>query len=267
MLFLMGVFIFLMCFPSDQLAPNRRSRLIIWNVGQGQWVTYSGERVCLHFDMGGEFAPFNKVYKECRRKKNVLFLSHGDWDHIRFAHRFKKRLLSLCLWTLPRETLSTKKEIFLKSLSSCSKQDSFLFQDWVQEIFFSFSKGSQRGGRRKRRALTSNDFSRVFLLMEKVLLPGDSTIRSERLWLKHVLLRGSIKWALASHHGSRFSNSEELLSALPRLQTIIVSARKKRYGHPHPLVLQRWKKAGVSVLKTEAWGNIYLEMPVERLEN
>lgn len=34
---------------------SSRRYLVIWNIGQGQWVTAINETICFHFDMGGEF--------------------------------------------------------------------------------------------------------------------------------------------------------------------------------------------------------------------
>ena len=38
----------------EQIAQETAKRLIVWNVGQGQWVTWVQDKVCLHFDAGGE---------------------------------------------------------------------------------------------------------------------------------------------------------------------------------------------------------------------
>ena len=254
------IFLFLMAFPSHILSPSLRPYLIIWNVGQGQWVTHSDSLFCLHFDMGGEFASFQKIYKECRRKQNLLFLSHGDWDHIRFIRRVKGHLPSLCLVRSPKGVLNERKTRFLKLLPPCSLEDRRWSQSLVHELsFFPFEDFTKQGKRRK--PFTSNDLSRVFVLNKRLLLPGDSTSRSEKIWLRGLIsYRRSLKWILASHHGSRSSNSKVLLSFLSPGQSVLVSARKKKYGHPHALVLRRWKEKGLFVLRTEIWGNIYLQM-------
>jgi metal-dependent hydrolase (beta-lactamase superfamily II) len=67
-----------------------RIQLIVWNVGQGQWVTIIYPTQCLHFDVGGETAPFRKVIKSCKEKSNKIFLSHGDWDHLNKLNFFNK---------------------------------------------------------------------------------------------------------------------------------------------------------------------------------
>ena len=55
---------------------------IVWNVGQGQWVSYIDIDKCYHFDAGGEFFDKRKFQKHCKNKYNAFSFSHWDWDHI-----------------------------------------------------------------------------------------------------------------------------------------------------------------------------------------
>ena len=61
---------------------------------------------------------------------------------------------------------------------------------------------------------------------------------------------------IAGHHGSKYSTSEELLSAVTP-ETVIISAGEcKSYGHPAPELLQRLKKFGCTVYRTDLHGTI-----------
>ena len=42
-------------------APLSETHFIIWNVGQGQWVTAVEFDRCLHFDFGGEFFQLKEI--------------------------------------------------------------------------------------------------------------------------------------------------------------------------------------------------------------
>src|ERR1043165_525124 len=97
-------------------------RFYFWNVGQGQWLTWSDETRCLHFDMGGERAPLRRIRELCRYKTNVLYLSHSDEDHLRFIPWGVRSLPELCLHALPRENLSWSKQKILSAISLCGSK-------------------------------------------------------------------------------------------------------------------------------------------------
>lgn len=57
------------------------------------------------------------------------------------------------------------------------------------------------------------------------------------------------------HHGSRTSNSEEMMEAVnPRYA--VISVGDNSYGHPHAEVLNRLRERGVSVFRTDEQGSI-----------
>ena len=64
----------------------------------------------------------------------------------------------------------------------------------------------------------------------------------------------------AAHHGSRYTTSEELLSQLCPDITVISSGRNNSFGHPHTETLQRLKKAGTVIFRTDTSGAVTIEM-------
>lgn len=241
-----GSFIFLFTLLScSQVSDGHFSRLYIWNVGQGQWATLNLEKICIHFDMGGEKAPKEKINSLCKTKQNQLYLSHADTDHISFIYWSKRNLNKLCLQSLPRETLSLKKAKLISSLSRCQ-----IGLKLIQELTL------------PKMLLKPNDMSRVFLLKSKrgdILIPGDSTALAEKYWANPKALH-KVRVLLIGHHGSKTSTSSELLKSLPSLLISINSARKKRYGHPHQSVVDRLQIKLTPLLKTESWGHLSIEI-------
>jgi competence protein ComEC len=58
------------------------------------------------------------------------------------------------------------------------------------------------------------------------------------------------------HHGSQTSSSEPFVRVVnPRVAVISVQ-RDSRFGHPHPMVVERYKALGVQVLRTDEQGAI-----------
>ncbi|MFK8138828.1 MAG: hypothetical protein AB8E15_10745 [Bdellovibrionales bacterium] len=196
------------------------NELIIWNVGQGSMNTYIDEKSCLHFDMGGDFMEYKKVIKKCSKKKNYLWISHGDKDHISFINFFKRHL-DIC--------------------ETCE------LPTFVEEIYYN-PKAKKRNNR-----------SRVFLIENRVLLPGDSEKKSEKTWSKKIKSKW-FKVLILAHHGSNSSSSMSFIKKIKNPHAMaIASARKSKYNHPHPKVLQRLRVQKKPVLSTEDWGNIIIQ--------
>jgi len=86
-----------------------------------------------------------------------------------------------------------------------------------------------------------------------LLLTGDVTGAAEReLRLPPALV------LKVPHHGSRTSSSASLVDATrPRLAIVSAGARNP-FGHPHPEVLERYRRAGVLVLRTGRDGSVHV---------
>ncbi|RYZ84818.1 MAG: hydrolase [Proteobacteria bacterium] len=227
---------------------SRNGYFVVWNVGQGQWATVAKGETCTHFDIGGERMSGSKVKKLCGDKRNRLFISHWDWDHIAFAGRARKILRDSCLALPPAGGSSPRKMKLLSSYPPCpATPDSNI-------------SGTRVLFRAKDKRLGSNESSNVVLVENQILVPGDSPASQEKVWDESNGIRRT-KWLLLGHHGSRTSTSEELLNEIPNLKIAIASARFKKYGHPHVEVTERLRRHNVPVLKTEDWGNIWFELP------
>jgi competence protein ComEC len=236
---------FFLLFFISLAQPSEAKEFVVWNVGQGQWTTEVHPTYCLHFDMGGEKDPTSAVLRACGGKKQFLFLSHWDQDHISFAKRFAQNAGSTCLWAIPLGGSSDKKMKDLKKIKLCSTTS----LQWLDQKLLHQPKLDQR--------LSANDLSRVFL-SGGILLPGDSTIRQEKFWVSKIKLQ--VDGLVLGHHGSRTSTSNLLLTKLPKLRWAVSSAREKKYGHPHREILMRLKAHHIPLLRTEDWGHIHFEL-------
>ena len=238
-----SVLALLLLWPSNQIHFHQWSHFILWNVGQGQWATLSTPTQCLHFDMGGEFANWPQIQRECLGKQNTLFISHGDWDHISFVRQAQKRFPGLCLHNNPPLRRSLQKKI-LSQLPKCPRP--------LSPPLFHFHPSALQE--------KSNDNSHVFGLSH-FLIPGDSTKKMERQWAP--LLREAqtpYRVLILGHHGSHTSTSTKLLQRLPHLKQALASSRKAKYGHPHSSVRNRLTEMGVPLLSTDNWGTIRMRV-------
>jgi competence protein ComEC len=253
------------------IRPTSATGILIFNVGQGQWATAIEKDLCFHFDSGGETIPKKDLLIHfCGEKLNVLFISHLDWDHISFLKWHKRLGLKTCRFEsdpkakLPfanrndfeEKDLSQKKQATLKHLRNCDEvlnlRQKNLFQSYLNQYLSLRWKPNQNQSLK-----SSNDKSQV-LGWEDFLVPGDSTMKAERIWSREFKLQ-HFKYLLLGHHGSQSSTSEALLKRLTSLKLAIASARFAKYGHPHRKVKERLKNHGVSLISTEQWGTVFIE--------
>lgn len=243
----MKYFILILILLSASITRNATVQFytVVWNVGQGQFISSITPSSCMHFDMGGEFFPWKKLFSHCKDKPNLAFLSHWDWDHVGALGKLKRTanspLKELCIALRPLGTATEAKMKLLASFPSCeSSLKKLPLHIWQP----------QTGG-------DPNSRSQV-LLSKDVLVPGDSPVHQEALWLHQPWVKQS-RILILGHHGSQTSTSQELLKSLRNLKMAVSSARWRRYHHPHPVVEARLSKARVPLLRTEDWGNIWIE--------
>lgn len=235
------IFIFILLCAS-RLSPSTSLKgTVVWNVGQGQWVSFIRQDRCYHFDAGGEFFPWKKIKSACGARENIFFLSHWDWDHIGALAKpaFHRALKNSCLWEPPLGKSSVTKKRLLEKLAPCPR-----FK-------------SDHSSWRPRSFKKTNDASRVYF-MDRILMPGDSPMTQEKLWKDQAWITPT-RVLILGHHGSNTSTSTDLLAQMPQLKISVSSARWRRYFHPHPQTQVRLRHQKVPLLRTEDWGNIWLE--------
>lgn len=216
--------------------------LVVWNVGQGQFVTAIEEDECLHFDVGGEFFPFRKLSSLCRDRQNKIFLSHWDWDHIGGLAKWPKVFTNSCIAVAPIGPTSDHKKNILDRFTPCAPNAISVAETktWTPQV-----------------SKDTNSESHVTVFKD-FLIPGDSPKTQERLW-EHIPWIHQTRVLILGHHGSRTSTSPDLLNELPHLHTAVASARWARYKHPHAATVALLRKRRIALLKTEDWGSIWFE--------
>ena len=240
------VLILFLSFLLNKKENFEEDQLVVWNMGQGQMVTYVSDKYCHHFDMGGERFPEKKIFKLCRYRKNRVYYTHWDQDHINFSDKAKRIFPSLCRVVLPQQSLpkSFKKRRKIQRVPPCRVQNHHSIKElhWLGKV----------------QPENSNESSRVFVVKNRVLIPGDSNHRMEKYWSP--LIKDPIQVLIAGHHGSASSTSNKLLNNLPHLNLAVASARKKRYKHPHFQTIRRLSKKGVPLLSTEDFNHIRISL-------
>lgn len=225
------------------MTPPHLNYFVVWNIGQGQWVTHISNDTCKHFDVGGEFNTFSKVrpyfIQYCSQKLNELFLTHWDYDHILNLPQLVRHSPKVCWQTKPLIGAQKKmsQKILNLNITGC-KTPRELDEIWHPQNF-----------------KNTNDTSIVFSY-KNFLISGDSPKSQELLWAQQMNLQ-QIQVLLLGHHGSKTSTSSELLATLPSLKMTVVSARYQKYKHPHQKNVDLLKQKRIPLLKTEDWGHLW----------
>jgi competence protein ComEC len=88
-----------------------------------------------------------------------------------------------------------------------------------------------------------------------MLFTGDAETETEDLMMKSgVPLRAQV--LKVGHHGSRYATSDRFLEAVAPEDAVISVGAGNRYGHPAQQTLDRLRKAGVKVYRTDLNGEI-----------
>ncbi len=109
----------------------------------------------------------------------------------------------------------------------------------------------------------SNDSSCVLQVQVgdyRLLLPGDIEAERERTLVQYWGRDLDSDWLLAAHHGSQTSSSLVLLKRVRAKAAVISSGYANRFGHPHPLVIQRLQERDVSIFSTTSGGALEFEV-------
>lgn len=94
------------------------------------------------------------------------------------------------------------------------------------------------------------------------LFAGDAEVHTEASLAGRI---GHVDVLKVPHHGSRTSSTEALLDELTPRIAVISSGGGNRFGHPHPEVLERYARRGVSVLRTDLEGGVVVTTDGARL--
>lgn len=239
------IFVFVIVIQSSfAQAPITMNSWVIWNVGQGQWVTHLRNDDCQHFDFGGEIQYFKYIQRRminlCGKKTNRLYLSHGDLDHYSFIQLISQRVKSICWMIKPSDFKPLNLDIpqCPDSIGDVAIKNQTIINDCNPR--------------------DKNSCSTIFK-REQFLFAGDSPKSKERLWIPLLEHKNEIKIIVLGHHGSRTSTSQRLIESLPELKMAVASARSAKYGHPHQETRALLVKNKIPLLKTESWGHVIFE--------
>jgi competence protein ComEC len=238
------------------------------NVGQGDAIFIeapNGNQVLIDGGPanGAVLRELAKVMPITDRFIDVVVATHPDADHIGGLNEvFKRFQVGLII----ESGLSKNTNIFLA-------EEKTIAENKIKRIQAKRGMTLDLGGgalmtvlfpdRDLPNSVDANDGSIVTLLSykdETFLFTGDAPQKVEKYLTALDGAGLDVDVLKAGHHGSKTSTSEVFLNTTTPAYTIISAGKNNRYGHPHPDVLARLRRASTTILSTVEQGTIIFKI-------
>jgi len=266
------------------LARTQFFEVNFFDVGQGEAIfIQTPEKNQILIDGGPDSKILEKLAKEMPfwdRQIDLMILTHPERDHlIGLIEVLKSYEIENVFWTGVKKDIpeyTEWKKIIQKEKAKihiAKSGQKIKNSQLMLEILF--PSESLEGKNLKN----TNDTSIIIHLSfnkNKFLFTGDATKSIEKkLTEKGIYLRSDI--LKIGHHGSKTSTSEEFIEkVLPKTAIISVGGEREMvpncdnkerniYGHPNCEVLERLKKFGINVLRTDEYGDIKIISDGEKM--
>lgn len=238
----------------------------VMNVGNGQCIAVTeGESVvvigCGSYGVTQNAGSMLSSYLRAGGRYDIdyLMLTHLHSDHTTGVVRLLN-LMNVNTVILPDNAEDTNGDNVLDDIIAACEENGtnivYITRDTeftAGAIRLSVYESSERGSRDE-----SGIMSTVSVGDYDMLVTGDVEKIVERELISSHDLSGT-ELLIVPHHGSKYSTSDELLSAL-RPETAVISTGYNRYGHPTKETLDKLNEYGVNVLRTDELGRIVLHV-------
>ncbi len=243
----------MLVFPPRPTLPEGIAEVWQLDVGQGLAILIRTRHHTLLYDTGPRFGDFDlgeRVVLPTLRKLGVdqldlMLISHPDADHAGGARAIANGL--------PVARVLSGDPLALPVTLNAQACESGQRWDWDGVSFQLWQWAEAAGSNQKSCVL------QVEANGERLLLTGDIDVPAERALLDSPLAVPT-DWLQSPHHGSRSSSSMALLAALQPKSVLISRGNGNSFGHPHPTVMARYRKRGMTVHDSAEQGAIRLRL-------
>ncbi len=259
----LGLLLFLpLLWPSHPSPAHGAFEATVIDVGQGLSVFVRTREHALLFDAGarfpsdfdlGEAAVLPTLRALGIGRLDVLMVSHGDNDHAGGAPAVARA------YPEARRYAGEPARIELPS-AQCRTGQAWEW-DGVRFRVLNPAEAMLDGDAPAK----GNDRSCVLLVEGtggRLLLTGDISSRVEPEVAAKVE-PGAPVVLVVPHHGSRTSSGAAFLDELHPAFALVSAGWRSRFGHPHPLVVQRYANAGIALSNTADAGALAIAFPAD----
>lgn len=233
------------------------------NIGQGDATLIRTPQNCSILIDGGPRTALSQKIKDklpiLDKTIDLVVLTHPHLDHFAGILELKHRYQYKNVWLTGVQYPSKDYEALLEKINSDSKvnlkyitkPESYFLCGIKIDILMPFD--SLLGQTEEN----VNNSSIVLLLDikgTKILLSGDAELEEETIIIdrySELISNANIKIFKAGHHGSRTSNTLELLKLIQPEFMVISAGESNSYGHPHFETIQKANSLGIKILRTD----------------
>ncbi len=238
----------------------------VMNVGNGQCIAITVGENTVVIDCGSYGVTQNagsmlSAYLRANGRYDIdyLMLTHLHTDHATGVERLLN-LMNVRTIIMPDNAADTSGDGMLERISAAAKENGTNIVYITQDT--DFTAGSIRLSVYESSDLGARDESGIMSTVSigdyDMLVTGDVEKVVERELVREHDLSGT-ELLIVPHHGSKYSTSDELLTAL-RPETAVISTGYNKYGHPTQETLDTLEKYNVNVLRTDKLGRIELHI-------
>ena len=191
---------------------------------------------------------------------DYVFISHGDADHMNgIQEMLKRQKLGIRIRNLVLPVQEVWDETLYELVEIALEQGTKVFtmketqNIWEDELCITClqpgSKSSLEAGNGASMVLQVKYGEFEMLFTGDVEGEGEETLMEQQKLTRVDVLK-------VAHHGSKHSTTEELIRKLRPKYALISAGRENSYGHPHMETIERLKKYGVQLYRTQESGAI-----------
>lgn len=232
----------------------------VLDVGQGQSVLLrSGSHIAL-VDCGGDSyknagdVAADQVQSLGRSSIDLLVISHYHLDHANGIPELLSRIDVKEIALPDVEEDSTLRRWILEQAEQKGIHLRFIRQDTV----LPFGESAELTLYPPLGGSDTNELGLTVLCSAgdyDVLLTGDMGTSGEKKLLAYTGLP-DVELMVAGHHGSKYSNSQQLLDAVRPDVAVISVGGDNDYGHPTPEAMERFASVGAEIYRTDLNGTV-----------
>ena len=238
--------------------PQGVAQLVFADIGQGNAVLVRTAQHSLLFDTGPRFGVDSDagqrvllpVLQTMDEHLDAMVLSHQDSDHTGGAMSIYKQQGQTQLWSSITDTHWLAHRL---PLQACVAGQAWAWDGVQFEFIHPLATDYNK-------TLSPNARSCVLRLRaqgQTVLLTADIEAIQEHALVQRMgdALKADV--LLVPHHGSKTSSTEGFIDAVQPRWALLQNGYRNRYGHPAPVVVQRYAERGIRMLDSPHCGAMH----------
>ncbi len=248
--------------------PHGVAQLLFADIGQGNAVLVRTAQHSLLFDTGPRFGVDSDagqrvllpVLQTMDEHIDALVLSHQDSDHTGGALSVYKQHKQTQLWSSITDAHWLSQRL---PLQRCQAGQAWVWDgvqfDFIHPLATDYDKTMSPNNR--------SCVLRIRAQSQTVLLTADIEAMQETALVQRMGNELNADVLLVPHHGSKTSSTENFLDAVQPRWALLQHGYRNRYGHPAPVVVQRYEARGIRMLDSPHCGAMHWrsDQPVEVL--